>query len=192
MHPLLASISLRQALAAVPGLLEQTGVPPSGVHSLALDPGNGHRLGFHLGCGWSGVLDLASQAVTHVHAPAHAFAGSNPALAAGDADAAQMLLWGATAAAPALHRRTCWAAGGRHFCVPSRRDDALMLLDFDASSDAGCYALRDDDDSGRATAPPAVHVALTQPVVSVAAHPTGDMIVAGGLSSSMSLVTLPW
>mgnify|MGYP006973288484 CR=1 FL=1 len=33
------------------------------------DPLDERRLGFHLGCGWSGVLDLPSQAITHLHAP---------------------------------------------------------------------------------------------------------------------------
>lgn len=42
-----------------------------------------------------------------------------------------------------LHRRACWARDGR-FCVPSRRDDCLLLLDFSASDAAGCYALRED------------------------------------------------
>ena len=42
---------------------------------MQLDPRDERRLAFHLGCGWSGVLDLATQTITHVHAPA------NPALA---------------------------------------------------------------------------------------------------------------
>eukprot|EP00887_Chlorella_sp_A99_P005412 scaffold1.g5412.t1 len=192
-HPPLGAVGLRGALAGVPGLLEQTGIPASAVQSMQLDPCDPRRLGFHLGCGWSGVLDLVSQAVTHVHAPAHAFADEGQ-LGGADATAAQLLPWSATAA-PALHRRACWTANGGRFCVPSRRDDSLLLLDFFPSSAAGCWALGGDraTESGGwpGQAPSAARVALTQAAVCVAAHPTSNLLVAGSLASYMSVVQLP-
>ena len=112
-HPPLGAVSLRHSLAAVPGLLEQTGIPASAVHSMAFDPVDPRRLGFHLGCGWSGVLDLASQVVTHVHAPAHAFADEHQ-LAADDVTVTQLMVWSATAAPGAVGRasgRGEWGGG---------------------------------------------------------------------------------
>lgn len=95
---------------------------------------------------------------------------------------------------PGLHRRACWARDGRRFCVPSRRDDSLLLLDFAPTPEAGCYALRDEEAEARrardddAAAPPAAAVALSQAAVCVAAHPTLDLFVAGSLSSCMAAV----
>ncbi len=50
----LAQVALQGALARVPGLAAEAGLPAAGVHSLALDPLDSGRLGFHLTCGWSG------------------------------------------------------------------------------------------------------------------------------------------
>jgi hypothetical protein len=126
-HPLLAAVSLRLALTAVPGLASQTAIPASGVQSLALDPRDPRRLAFHLGCGWSGVLRLqggGASAVTHLHAPAHphpdeplAAAGGGSTQGSGAAAAAasvaQMLLWASTAApgepcTPPPPEHCCW------------------------------------------------------------------------------------
>ena len=73
-----------------------------------LDPWDPRRLAFHLGCGWSGVLDLPSGAVTHLHAPAHVLEpeepggsqadGSSGAAGGGGPTALQLLLQMSTAA----------------------------------------------------------------------------------------------
>lgn len=123
----------------------------------------------------------------------------------------------------ALHRQAAWTPDGRRFCVPSRRDDALLLLDFANSPEAGCYALRDEAEheqrqwqgapagssgsqaelagtarggGGRAgpgwqpAVPPAVSVKLSQAAVCCAAHPGGDLLVAGSMNSCLSVVGL--
>lgn len=121
----------------------------------------------------------------------------------------------------ALHRQAAWTPDGRRYCVPSRRDDTLLLLDFADSSEAGCYALQDeaeheqrwrtrpagrgasqDELSGGAlgrrgsgqegwqAAPPAVSVQLSQAAVCCAAHPGGDLLVAGSMNSCLSVVGL--
>jgi hypothetical protein len=51
----LAQVALQGALGRVPGLAAEAGLPAAGVHSLALDPLDSGRLGFHLTCGWSGA-----------------------------------------------------------------------------------------------------------------------------------------
>ncbi|KAK9908096.1 hypothetical protein WJX75_002692 [Coccomyxa subellipsoidea] len=60
-HPLLASVKLKNSLAAVRGLTHQTYLPVTAVRSLTLDPCDPRRAAFSLHCGWHGVLDLVSQ-----------------------------------------------------------------------------------------------------------------------------------
>ena len=74
-----------------------------------------------------------------------------------------------------------------------------MLLDFSPTTAAGCYALgssssgssEGDADGDSWEVPSAAHMQLTQPAVCVAAHPAGDLLVAGGVAGCMSLLTLP-
>jgi hypothetical protein len=112
----------------------------------------------------------------------------------------------ATGAAPMLQRRACWARDGRRYCVPSRREDALLLLDFAAAPAAGCYVLGEDEEEAAAgegydqggssrqrqqwappRAPPGVHLPLSQGAVCAAAHPTQDLLVAGSVESCLSV-----
>ncbi len=142
-HPILTAVDLRSALLEVPNLAEQAGnVPLCAVHGMVLSPRAPHRAGFHLGCGWSGVLDLHTKRITHLHAPPQPLVDEQPTAADG---ARAMVLW-AQMAAPHLRRRACWTADGRRFAVPSRQKDALLLLDFEESKHAGCYALLQDED----------------------------------------------
>lgn len=188
-HPMLACTTLRSALTAVPGLAAQAGgVPPCAVHSMQLDPLNPRRLAFHLGCGWSGVLDLVSRLVTHVHAPPLGLAEDPPDGAPTPA------LWPGVAA-PGLRRRACWSTDGRRFAVPSRARDALALLDFSDSCHAGCYALGDDggesedEGEGGARVPPTAAAPLSQAAVCAAALPGTELLVAGGAQNFLSLIT---
>jgi hypothetical protein len=142
-HPILTAVDLRLALLDVPNLAEQAGsVPSCAVHAMTLNPRAPHRAGFHLGCGWSGVLDLRTKQITHLHAPPQPLVDEQPTAADG---ARAMVLW-AQMAAPQLRRRACWTADGRRFAVPSRQKDALLLLDFAESKHAGCYALLEEED----------------------------------------------
>ena len=53
-QPVLAVISIRKALAAIPGLSLETHIPDCTLHQLLLDPLNDTRAGYTLGCGWQG------------------------------------------------------------------------------------------------------------------------------------------
>jgi hypothetical protein len=137
-HPILTTIDLRSALLEVPNLAEQAGsVPSCAVHAMVLNPHAPYRAAFHLGCGWSGVLDLHRKRITHLHAPPQPLVDEQPTATDG---ARAMVLW-AQMAAPHLRRRACWTADGHSFVVPSRQKDALVFLDFEETTYAGCYAL---------------------------------------------------
>ena len=79
-HQLLRSVDVVDVLAAAPSLrgivgtagTAGTGRSSSAVHWCEPDPHAPGRLGFHLACGWSGVLDLLARggpAATHAHCP---------------------------------------------------------------------------------------------------------------------------
>ncbi len=55
-HPLLSAVRLRTALAAVPGLTQQTLLPRTSLESLILDPLDPRRAAFCLNCGWQGTF----------------------------------------------------------------------------------------------------------------------------------------
>jgi len=62
-------LAISDTFHMLPDLASQTNILTSGVSSLSFDPSNNERLGFLLNCGWSGVLDLYTQQLTHVHCP---------------------------------------------------------------------------------------------------------------------------
>ena len=167
-HPLLTCIDLCSALAQIPGLSEQAGnVPSCSIHSMVLSPVAPYRAGFHLGCGWSGVVDLRTKKVTHVHAPSQALVDEQPTAADG---ARAMVMW-TQMAAPTLRRKACWSADGRKFVVPSRHRESLLLLDFEESSHAGCYALggsEEEEQDINDTNPSAVGVVGEESMVTMA------------------------
>jgi hypothetical protein len=191
-HPSLACVNLRAALARVPGLAAQAGgVPAAAVHSMQMHPRRPDRLGFHLACGWSGVLDLAAKEVTHVHAPPQPWR-PDPAAGEGEGDdvgAPQA----APPAVPGLRRRACWSPDGARFAVPSRCGEALALLDFADCRHAGCYALGaeegdEEEEEAAARVPPAVSVPLRRAAVCAAAMPGTELLVAGSADHCFSLV----
>lgn len=60
---------ISEAFQMLPDLALQTNIQRSGIANLSFDPRNDLRLGFLLNCGWSGVLDLYTQKLTHAHCP---------------------------------------------------------------------------------------------------------------------------
>ena len=221
-HPLLTTITLSHALTAVPGLLEQAGaIPPCAIHSLSLNPISPYRAGFHLGCGWSGVYDLYTRQITHIHAPSHDKQTPSLATEGGEHEGLPRVEDGATATvawtqmtAPSLTRHGCWSGDGRRYMVPSRVQDALMILDFDENRHSGGYSLvveKDDEEkegeeeedeevggggSVRSKRPPsAVYVPLSQTAICAAAMPcssyrNGEVFVAAGAHNLLSVISL--
>ncbi|KAK9814560.1 hypothetical protein WJX72_007852 [[Myrmecia] bisecta] len=199
-HPLLQSTDLHSALLGVPGLAQQTKVPVSSVHALAGDPLDGRRLAFHLACGWSGVLDLTTQRITHVHCPPPMWQ-----LAPTELDGALEALLDRQEALVAhmmtgwrvQRRRPAWAACGRTFCVGSAAGDAVVMLDFSAGSASPCavpeQATGPDEERQHASArfklPTSVKVPVVSPVMALAAHPQTDELVGGSRDNTLLLLT---
>lgn len=122
---LLRSLDLTDLLGRVPTLRDGPGtVAKSAVHWMEQDPGDPGRLGFHLACGWSGVVDLlagsgevadadaagpaAGPVVTHAHCPPPPWETAE--------DGTGRLVAGVSAAAMSHRRSAAWVvagAGGR-------------------------------------------------------------------------------
>ena len=65
MQPVLAVMSMRKALAAIPGLSAETHIPKPSLFQLLLDPLDDTRAGYTLGCGWQGDAKLSLQQGMH-------------------------------------------------------------------------------------------------------------------------------
>ncbi|KAL3139232.1 hypothetical protein ABBQ32_006000 [Trebouxia sp. C0010 RCD-2024] len=175
-HPAVLEVAVRQALMQLPELEQQTSIPRSSVQSINLNHKDCNRLAFHLASGWSGVLDLRSQAVTHVHCPP-------------PADATQPVhQYGRSGGE---RQQPCWMPDGASFCVGEAAGTGLHIVDFHPSSHSPChvgctanqigFAPAKDATSGwhAPTLPSAVTIPVTSAITSVTAHPDTDEIVAG-------------
>ncbi|XP_057833353.2 uncharacterized protein LOC131044117 isoform X2 [Cryptomeria japonica] len=68
-RPPLETITIASLLEDISSLKAQTEIISSGVQSVNLNPSCWYQLAFHLNNGWSGVLNLNSKKVTHIHCP---------------------------------------------------------------------------------------------------------------------------
>ncbi|KAF6158680.1 hypothetical protein GIB67_040194 [Kingdonia uniflora] len=68
-HPPLASLKLAPMIEKIGSLKEQSEIFSREIHSINFDPCCHYQLAFHLDDGWSGVLDINSSQVTHIHCP---------------------------------------------------------------------------------------------------------------------------
>lgn len=209
-HPSIMCVSLRNALLDIPGLaLECGGIPICSIHSFMLDPSDPARLGFHLGCGWSGVFDMSSETITHIHAPAQPLLDN-------ENDSVNGLVQLEEVEASRIRRKASWTRDGRRFIVPSRQEDSLLFLDFQASPWSGAQAtVKHSDvygfeenklDSERKEdfhessveehqsliqhwiPPSAVTVPISKQATCVAVMPDEDVVFAGGTSSFLSII----
>lgn len=186
-HAVLSEIALHERLAHVPGLLLQTNIRESGVKSMQLNPHDETRLAFHLTSTWSGVLDLKTFTITHLHAP-------NPTVmrVGGDSEAtvfSQQVLDEEEEEEEVLtvqlaeKRQGQWMSQNDLYCIPSATTPDLLFLDFSTSKSSGG---RVDDGDGkdagerRRRLPSAVRVSAGQRVYCVAPHPSQEYIIAGG------------
>ncbi|DBA71631.1 hypothetical protein WJX79_004770 [Trebouxia sp. C0005] len=189
-HPAVVEVVVRQALMQVPELEQQTSIVRSAVQSLNLDPVDPNRLAFHLQSGWSGVLDLTRQAVTHVHCPPPVDAMAN--LASGQ--------YGRSATE---RQQPCWTPTGSSFCVGEAAGTGLHIVDFHASVHSPCHVGCNHDEiipmvskdpmseRGSSTLPSAVTIPVTSAVTSVTVHPQTDEIVAGTEQGMLLLLAVP-
>lgn len=125
-------------------IMSQTKIENCAIHSSVLDPKDPNRLGVHLSSGWSALIDLHREEVTHIHCPpldrftsdvdfSLALDGSGDA---GQRGSFHTSWW------RVRRRRCCWAGNGNIFCSPSSEGSspppAVHVLDFSPSVRSQC------------------------------------------------------
>lgn len=149
--------ALADGFRTLPQLSMQTTVQNSGVSCLTLDPQDGKRLGFVLNCGWSGVLDLCSLELTHVHCPP----------------------W-KDKIGPCKGE---WAHLSTAFLVAGL--DGIRFLDFSSSPWAGCGVDSSSPNHLVSPGPATLHVSDEAGIFAL--HPLSDELVIGTSSGTIAL-----
>lgn len=168
-HPVLFSTKLSSEFMKVDGLLDQCGyIPPCAVQDVKKDPETQSRLALHLSSGWTCVFDLCCFALTHLHAPPtsdHVDSSSQQeessmGLMSRPMDDYSSIVtwWDTTEGGGAVsvegggrwlrRRRGTWIDGSR-FAVPSRRRNAVHVIDFDNHHYSGTSIFNTEEDSER-------------------------------------------
>ena len=190
-YGLIAQLSVAKLLHKT-ALGTEANIEHTGVQWIGCDPRDSRRLGFHLVNGWSGVIDLMKPCVTHAHCP------PPPWLEAPRPENVPE-----NALAPTLHdipisdsrrRQACWLPDGRSFAVGLGVKPGLRVLDFTPSAASrhwlhGLTAADFDREPERrySIGSEPVFVETSSKVYTVAAHPFGGEIMAGG-ESTLSLL----
>ncbi|XP_020526367.1 uncharacterized protein LOC18439884 isoform X6 [Amborella trichopoda] len=101
---------------------EQSRIVPRAIHSINLDPSCPYQLAFSLDNGWSGVLNLFSLRVTHMHCPP-------PWLNLPKAEDNFIL----------LKRKPSWLPSSSIFASASSSGKGIHLLDFHPNPSSACH-----------------------------------------------------
>ncbi|XP_031476676.1 uncharacterized protein LOC116248166 isoform X2 [Nymphaea colorata] len=151
---------------------EQSEIFSWGIQSISLDPSCSYQLAFHLDDGWSGVLNLNTLEVTHIHCPPPAWLDG-------------------TASNYFSRRKPSYLPALSIYAVPSSCENGIHLLDFYPDASAASHVDFDDNtESGAQSCH--VHntfVSLSGLVTACAAHPLNATILAGTMESSLIMVS---
>ncbi|XP_038977162.1 uncharacterized protein LOC120107781 [Phoenix dactylifera] len=172
-YPLLTSVKLPSLLGKITSLKAQSNITPKEIHSISFNPSCSYQLAFHLDDGWSGVLNIGSLSVTHVHCP--------PAWLDGVG----------MSTSPNL-RRPSWLPACSIYAVGSSSGHGIYLLDFYPDTSSACHVDFEDvqciSGESRGTVQNKF-VPLSQNVLSCAAHPCNGTIIAGTKQSSLLVIS---
>ncbi|CAN6440591.1 unnamed protein product [Victoria cruziana] len=171
-HPPLSIVKLASALEKICSLKEQSKIFSWGIQSMNLDPSCSYHLAFHLDDGWSGVFNLNTLEVTHIHCPPPAWLDG-------------------TANIYCSRRKPSYLPALSIYAVPSSCENGIHLLDFYPDVSAAAHVDFDDETEGGARSCH-VHntfVPLSDLVTACAAHPLNATILTGTTESSLIMVS---
>lgn len=175
-YPLFTSMKVSSMLEKISDLKEQSYILPKEIHSIKLDPSCSYQLAFHLDDGWSGVLNLNSLTVTHLHCP------PPPWLDGMDEPFA-----------PSYFRRPTWLPANSVYAVGSSAGNGVYLLDFFPAINSTChvkYSNAPHTVSGESKgAGKNRFIPVSEGVLACAVHPQNGIIVAGSKKSSLLMVS---
>ncbi|KNA25426.1 hypothetical protein SOVF_005410 [Spinacia oleracea] len=167
-HPPMASVKVSSLLEKIKSLKAQSDIVPKDIHSINLDPTSSYRLAFHLDDGWSGILDIHTLEVTHIHCPPPAW------LTGSDISNLSYLI------------KPSWLSTNSIFAVGSSSDKGLHLLDFYPDPSSPCHVDCSEEmaNSSRRNG----FVSLSEDVSACATHPLNGSIVAGTKQASLLMI----
>ncbi|KAL8129321.1 hypothetical protein V2J09_018476 [Rumex salicifolius] len=168
----LASIKLASLLERIELLKAQSDIVMMEIHSIDKDPSSAHRLAFHLDDGWSGVLEVSSTKVTHIHCPPPAWLN--------DSNLSANLSY---------LRKPSWISATGIYAVGSSFNDGLYLLDFCPDPSSPSHVDYRDDKASTFRVRQNRFVATSEPITACAVHPSNGSIVAGTKQASLLLVS---
>ncbi|KAJ7980745.1 Transducin/WD40 repeat-like superfamily protein [Quillaja saponaria] len=175
-HPPITSLKLATMLEKIGSLKAQTDIVPKEIHSINLDPSCPYQLAFHLGDGWSGVLDIYNLHVTHIHCPPPAWLNDSSI----SADLLNL-------------RKPAWLPACSIYVVGSPSECGIHLLDFypDPSSPSHVDYNEDMQCSTRVSRQYNQNrfLPLSECVTASAAHPLNGTIITGTKHSSLIMVS---
>lgn len=164
----MASVKVSSLLKKIKSLKAQSNIVPMDIHSISLDPSSSYRLAFHLDDGWSGILDIHTLEVTHIHCPPPAW------LTASDISHVSYLM------------KPSWLSTNSIYAVGSLSDKGLHLLDFYPDPSSPCHVECSEEivNNSRQNG----FVPLSEDVSACATHPLNDFIVAGTKQASLLMI----
>lgn len=176
-RPPFTTINIGSLLGKISSLKAQTKIGSSGIQSINIDPSCQHQLAFHLSNGWSGILNLNSLKVTHMHCPAPPWIKDNSSIAS-----------------VYYHKRKpAWLHTDSIYAVGSSLGNGINFLDFSPDTKSSCYVTYDSDDLQTDIEEMDGHslnhfLQASSSVVSCAAHPLNTSIVGGTEGGSLVLI----
>ncbi|GAB2276983.1 hypothetical protein Dimus_011692 [Dionaea muscipula] len=171
-YPPFTSVNLALLLEKIESLKAQSNIVLKEVHSIDMDPSSQHRLAFHLDDGWSGVVDLYTLEVTHIHCPPPAWLNST-----------------SLSANLSYLRKPSWISTHEIYVVGSSSDDGIYLLDFHRHPSSPCHVDYREDTTKVVRARQNRFIPLSQGITACAAHPLNDTIVVGSKNASLMMIS---
>lgn len=174
-YPPLTSVKLASMLEQITSLKAQSDIVSREIHSINFDPSCPHQLAFHLDDGWSGVLNVHSFRVTHMHCPPPSWLNDE------DMPTSCFHL-----------RKPSWLPTHSIYAVGSSSENGIHLLDFYPNTTSACHVDFIEEIQSSEEKNQRVHnrfIPLSKSVTACAAHPLHGTIVAGTKQSSLLMVS---
>lgn len=176
-HQPVTSVKLATLLEKIRSLKAQTDIVPKEIHSININPSCPYQLAFHLDDGWSGVLDINNFQVTHIHCPPPAWLNFSYA----PTDLSYM-------------RRPSWLSTCSIYMAGSLSDCGIYLLDFYPSINSPSHVEYKEENmqensKQKNRSNQNRFISLSDGVISCAAHPLYNAIVAGTKKTSLLVIS---
>lgn len=174
--PPLISIKVSSALEKIASLKAQSNIASREIHSVNFDPSCSYQLAFHLDDGWSGILNVNSLDVTHMHCPPPAWL-----------DGMEI------SNISSSFRKPAWLPECSIYAVGSSSGKGLYLLDFFPDRSSVCHVDFNEEfcsiPNGSKQTARNRFCTVSECVLVCAAHPMNGTIIAGTKRSSLLLIS---